>query len=111
MNNLDILQQIDIDLSKNKTQSIKVSKLKNILKTAKLFKHSHLFFLNGEIVLGNNKDITFKHDYKGDNLTYHISDIERMLQVTKEYNLKHLFLLVENNTTYINISVKDFIQL
>ena len=40
-----------------------------------------------------------------------MSDIERMLQVTKEYNLKHLFLLVENNTTYINISVKDFIQL
>ena len=111
MNNLNILQQIDIDISKHETQSIKVSKLKNILKTAKMFKHSHLFFLNGEIVLGNNKDITFKHDYKGDNLTYHMSDIERMLQVAKEYDLKHLFLLVENNNTYINVSVKYFIQL
>mgnify|MGYP003454286020 CR=1 FL=1 len=111
MYNLNILQQIDIDISKNKIQSIKVSKLKNILKTAKLFKHSHMFFLNGEIILGSNKYITFKHDYKGDNITYHISDIERMLQVAKEYNLKHLFILVENNTTYINVSVKDFIQL
>ena len=76
MNN--IRQQIDIEFSKHEMQSIKVSKLKNILKTAKLFKHSHVFFLNGEIILGNNKDITFKHDYKGDNLTYHISDIEQL---------------------------------
>ena len=109
MNN--VIQQRNFDLSRNKTQSIKASKLKNILKTAKLFKHSYLFFLNGEIVLGANKDITFSHDYKGDNLTYHISDIERMLQVAKEYNLKHLFLLVENSTTYISVTVKDFIKL
>ena len=107
----NVIQQRAIDFSKNKTQSIKPCKLKNILKTAKLFKHSYIFFLNGEIVLGGNKDITFKHNYKGDNLTYHITDIERMLQVAKEYNLKHLFLLVENSTTYISVTVKDFIQL
>ena len=108
---INTLQQINIEFSIHEMQSIKVSKLKNILKTAKLFKHSHVFFLNNEIVLGNNKDITFKHDYKGDNLTYHITDIERMLQVAKEYNLKHLFLLVENSTTYISVTVKGFIKL
>ena len=107
----NVIQQRDIDFSKNKTQSIKSSKLKNILKTAKLFKHSYVFFLNGEIVLGCNKDITFKHDYKGDNLTYHITDIERMLQLAKEYNLKHLFLLVENSSTYISVTAKGFIKL
>ena len=60
-----IRQYIDFDLVQDNTQAIKASELKKILKVMKVYNEQWLHFNLLDIIIGNNRKIVFKNDYKG----------------------------------------------
>ena len=102
---LKTLRDIDIDLSIHKTQAIKTSKLRKVLKVAKLFNVGHIHFLNNVIVIGNNRDIVIKLDYNGDSMVFNTIQINIILELAKIHQLKTLFFVVMNNNESVYLAV------
>ena len=106
-----IKQTVNFNLSADNTQSIKVSELKKILKVMKIYNEQWLHFNLLDIIIGNNRKIVFKNDYKGANFALNVNDINLLLMIAKTEGLKVLFFAKNDNSIYLAVKVNDYIKI
>ena len=106
-----IKQNINFELSIENTQDIKVSELKKLLKVMKVYNEQWLHFNLSEIIIGNNRNIVIKNDYKGANFNLNINDIELLLTIAKNEGLKVLLFAKNDNSIYLAVKGNEYIKI
>ena len=106
-----IKQHINFELTAENTQALKVSELKKLLKVMKVYSEQWLHFNLLDIIIGNNRNIVFKNDYKGANFALNVNDINLLLTIAKNEGLKVLFFAKDNANIYLAIKGNDYIKI
>ncbi len=106
-----IKQPINFELSAENTQAIKTSELKKLLKVMKVYNEQWLHFNLLDIIIGNNRNIVIKNDYKGANFSLNINDVELLLTIAKTEVLKVLFFAKDNDGVYVAVKGNDCIKI
>ena len=104
-------QKIDFDLAQDNTQAIKVSELKKLLRVMKVYNEYWLHFNLLDIIIGNNRKIVFKNDYKGANFALNVNDIELLLTIAKTEGLKVLFFAKNDSSIYLAVKGNEYIKI
>ena len=106
-----IKQPINFDLLVDNTQAIKTSELKKLLKVMKIYNEQWLHFNLLDIIIGNNRNIVVKNDYKGANFNLSINDIELLLTIAKEEGLKTLFFAKNDSSIYLAVKGNEYAKI
>ena len=106
-----IKHHINFELSAENTQALKVSELKKLLKVMKIYNEQWLHFNLLDIIIGNNRNIVFKNDYKGANFNLSINDINLLLTIAKDEGLKVLFFAKGDDGVYVAVKGNDYIKI
>ena len=77
----------------------------------KIYNEQWLHFNLLDIIIGNNRNIVFKNDYKGANFNLSINDIELLLTIAKNEGLKVLFFAKGNDSVYVAVKGNDYIKI
>ena len=104
-------QNINFDLVADNTQAIKVSELKKLLRVMKVYNEQWLHFNLLDIIIGNNRKIVIKNDYNWANFALNINDIELLLTIARNEELKTLFFAKNDNSIYLAVKGNEYIKI
>ena len=106
-----IKQHINFELSAENTQALKVSELKKLLKVMKIYNEQWIHFNLLDIIIGNNRNIVIKNDYKGANFALNVNDIELLLTIAKGEGLKTLFFAKNDSSIYLAVKGNEYVKI
>ena len=106
-----IKQTINFDLLPNNVQALTTSELKKLLKVMKIYNERWLHFNLSDIIIGNNRNIVVKNNHNGANFNLNINDIELLLAIAKDEDLKVLFFAKGNDGVYVAVKGNDYIKI